>query len=224
LWAIEPLFKPEREVRILADGSIVIDTRLDSDGFKKGIGKLGGIASTAMKTAGIAIAATGAALVGIGIASAKVGSQFEASMSQVAATMGITAEEIRKGDKSFEALKKAAMDAGATTKYSASQAGEALNYLALAGYDAEKSIHALPKVLNLAAAGGLELGYASDLVTDSMSALGLEMDRLEGFTDELAKTSQKSNTSISQLGEAILTVGGNAKVLAGGTVILPWEY
>lgn len=78
----------------------------------------------------------------------------------------------------------------------------------------------MPTVLNLAAAGGIELGYASDMITDSMSALGLETSQLEGFVDQLAKTSQKSNTNIAQLGEGILTVGGTAKDLAGGTVEL----
>ena len=92
-----------------------------------------------------------------------------------------------------------------------------VNYLALAGYDVDKSVSTLPTVLNLAAAGGLELGYASDVMTDAMSALGLETSQAEGFVDQLAKTSQKSNTSVGQLGEAILTVGGTAKVLAGGT-------
>ena len=64
------------------------------------------------------------------------------------------------------------------------------------------------------------MGYASDMVTDSMSALELSTNQLEGFVDQLAKTSQKSNTNIAQLGEGILTVGGTAKDLAGGTVEL----
>ena len=135
---------------------------------------------------------------------------------QVAATMGITASEIANGSKSFEMLKQAAKDAGATTQFSASQSAEALNYLALAGYDAEKAVATLPTVLNLAAAGGMELGAASDMVTDSMSALGDKAGTVESFVDKLAKTSQKSNTSVAQLGQGILTVGGTAKVLAGG--------
>lgn len=202
------------------DGSLIFDTRIDEKGFKKGVSALKSSAGIAAKTVVASMVAATAAVVGIGVASAKVGSNFKASMSQVAATMGITVDEINKGDKSFKMLEKAAKDAGKTTQFSASQSAEALNYLALAGYDAEKSVKALPTVLNLAAAGGLDLAYASDLVTDSMSALGLETSQLEGFTDELAKTSQKSNTSVSQLGEAILTVGGTAKKLKGGTVEL----
>ncbi len=157
------------------------------------------------------------ALASAGVASAKVGMDFEASMDQVAATMGIVGDY---GDEQFTKLANAAKDMGSKTKYSASESAEALNYLALAGYDSEKAIGALPKVLNLAQAGGLDLAYASDLVTDSMSALGLETDQLEGFTNQLAKTSQKANTNVAQLGEGILTVGGTAKVLKGGTVEL----
>ena len=156
-------------------------------------------------------------LAGIGTASVATAANFEKSMSQVAATMGMTAEEINNGSESYKKLEQAALDMGATTQFSASEASEALNYLALAGYDVDKSVSTLPTVLNLAAAGGLELGYASDVMTDAMSALSLETSQAEGFVDQLAKTSQKSNTSVGQLGEAILTVGGTAKVLAGGT-------
>ncbi|WP_304341614.1 phage tail tape measure protein [Metaclostridioides mangenotii] len=177
-----------------------------------------------MDKVGIAAKRAGAGLVagvGAGLAIAtKVGMDFEKSMSQVAATMGMTASEIQNGSKEYEMLSDAAKKAGAATKYTASQAGEALNYLALAGYDAKKATEALPVVLDLAAAGEMDLGYASDLVTDSMSALGIEMNQLTNFSDQMAKASQKSNTNISQLGEAILTVGGTAKVLAGGTVEL----
>ena len=159
-------------------------------------------------------------LVGVGTASVATAATFEKSMSQVAATMGMTAEEINNGSESYKKLEQAALDMGATTQFSASEASEALNYLALAGYDVEKSIETLPTVLNLAASGGLELGYASDVMTDAMSALSLETSQAEVFVDQLAKTSQKSNTNVAQLGEAILTVGGTAKVLSGGTTEL----
>ena len=159
-------------------------------------------------------------LVGVGTASAMTAANFEAAMNQVAATMGMTAEEIKNGCEDYEKLEAAAKEMGSTTQFSASQAAEALNYLALAGYDANKSVEMLPKVLNLAAAGGIDLAYASDLVTDSMSALGLSAEDADSFIDQMAKTSQKSNTSVSQLGEAILTVGGTAKMLAGGTTEL----
>lgn len=135
---------------------------------------------------------------------------------QVAATMGITAQEIANGSESFELLKQAAKDAGSTTQFSASQSAEALNYLALAGYSAEKAVETLPSILNLAAAGGMELASASDMVTDAVSSLGMETSEAGYLVDVLAKTSQKSNTSVAQLGEALLTVGGTAKNLSGG--------
>ena len=190
------------------DGSLLFDTGVDNSGFEKGLKTLTGLAAKA--AAGITAAFTVAAS-----AAVNVGSSFTASMSQVSATMGIT-----RMSEEYETLSAAAEEMGAATKFSATQAGDALNYLALAGYDANKAVSALPTVLNTAAAGGLDLAYASDLITDSMSALGLGMDELESFSDKLAKTSQKSNTNIAQLGEAILTVGGTAKTLSGGVTEL----
>lgn len=203
----------------MADGKIVIETGLSTEGIEKGIGKISSLAKTGLKTATAAIAGVSTALLGAGGFAVKAGSDFEESMSQVAATMGMTTEEIAGGSKAFETLENAAKDAGATTKFSATEAGQALNYLALAGYDAQTAADALPAVLNLAAAGGLDLAYASDLATDAMSALGIEasQENLTKFGDEMAKTASKANTSVGQLGEAILTVGGTAKGLAGGT-------
>lgn len=190
------------------DGSLLFDTGVDSSGFEKGLKSLAGLAAKAA-------AAVTAAFVAAASSAVNVGSSFTASMSQVSATMGIT-----RMSEEYETLSAAAEEMGAATKFSATQAGDALNYLALAGYDANKAVSALPTVLNTAAAGGLDLAYASDLITDSMSALGLGMDELESFSDKLAKTSQKSNTNIAQLGEAILTVGGTAKTLSGGVTEL----
>lgn len=136
---------------------------------------------------------------------------FEDSMRQVAATMGITADEIANGSEAYTILENAAKECGEKTKYSASEAAEALNYLALAGYDAQKSAETLPKILNLAAAGNLDLATASDMVTDAMSALSMETKDVDKYIDEMAKTSQKSNTSVAQLGEATLTCAGNVK-------------
>lgn len=147
-------------------------------------------------------------------AAIETGSSFEASMSQVAATMGMTAEEVENGSEAYTLLADAAKKCGKETMFSASQAGEALNYLALAGYDAEKAAATLPKVLDLAAAGGLDLAYASDLVTDSMAAMNMETDKLDNYIDQMAKTSQKSNTSVAQLGEATLVCAGTVS-LAG---------
>ena len=152
-----------------------------------------------------------APVMALGTACVKTFTDFDDSMRQVQATMEASEADLVK-------LTAAAKEMGATTPFSASQAAEALNYLAAAGYTADQSIQALPQVLSLASAGGLDLAYASDLVTDNMSALGLEMNQLGTFTDQMAVAAQKSNSNIAQLGEAILTVGGTAKTLSGGVV------
>lgn len=196
------------------DGTLIFGTDVDSSGFEKGISSLTVAAGTAIgNIASSMVSQISSVVAEIPAKMVEVGSSFEASMSQVAATMGITSAAAE-----FETLSAAAKEMGETTKFSASQAGEALNYLALAGYDAEKAVNALPTVLNVAAAGGMELAAASDMVTDAMSALGLETSQMADFSDKLAVTAQKSNTSVAQLGEAILTVGGTAKNLAGGVV------
>lgn len=151
-----------------------------------------------------------APLAALGAASLKVGSDFDTAMSQVAATMGKSTDDIKD-------LRDFAKEMGSTTAFSATQAAEGLNYMALAGYDAEKAMAMLPTVLNLAAAGSMELGAASDMVTDAQSALGLSTEETVEFIDQMAKASSTTNTSVSQLGEAILTVGGTAKMMKGGT-------
>lgn len=140
----------------------------------------------------------------------ELGEGFTDKMSAVAATMGMTSEEIENGSEDFLMLSEAAKEAGATTKFSASQAAEGLNYLALAGQDAQTQTETLPRVLDLAAAGGMDLATACDLVTDAMSAMGMSTDELDTYVDQMARTSQKSNTSVSQLGEATLVVAGTA--------------
>ena len=142
--------------------------------------------------------------------SIEVGANFEKSMSQVAATMGVSVDEIQD-------LSTYAKEMGATTAFSATQAAEALNYMALAGYSSEQSMAMLPNVLNLAAAGNMDLARASDMVTDAQSALGLSFEESTVMVDQMAKASSKSNTSVSQLGEAFLTVGATARGMAGGT-------
>ena len=205
------------------DGDLIFDTRVDTSGLQQGMDEarrqtnnLSGTTQTALGNLAASAARDIANTVKNAFSEAakfvvETGKSFESSISQVSATMGITT-----ASKDYEVLSAAAKEMGATTKYSATQAGEALNYLALAGYSAENSVKALPTVLNVASAGGIDLAQASDMITDSMSALGLEMKDLESFSDKLAKTSQKSNTSVAQLGEAILTVGGTAKSLSGG--------
>ena len=151
-----------------------------------------------------------APLAGLGAASVKVTMDFDTAMSQVAATMGKTNEEIQD-------LREFATEMGSTTAFSATEAAEGLNYMALAGYSAEESMEMLPTVLNLAAAGAMELGAASDMVTDAQTALGLSFEQTTDMVDQMAKTSSTTNTSVEQLGEAILKIGGTAKTMSGGT-------
>lgn len=196
----------------MADYSITGDTKLDTSGFTKGVSSMtvaaGNLISDLTKTAATKLA-------GLAKSSVSVGMNFDASMSQVAATMGTTVDQI-------DNLTKVAKEMGSTTKFTATQAADALNYLALAGYDADKAAEVLPSVLNLAAAGGMDLAYASDLVTDAMASLNIEANKqnVDDFGNKLAMTASKANANVSQLGEAILTVGGTAANLKGGTTEL----
>ncbi len=199
----------EKDVKQFAE-----ETDKAADKTKKSGDKFAALGNT-LKAVGAAISAAVTAVgVGVGAVVSKINdcvdvySNFDDSMRQVAATMGMSADEIGKTGGKFEMLERAAEKAGSTTRFSASQAADALNYLALAGYDAEKSAATLPKVLDLAAAGNMDLATATDLVTDSMSALGLETKDIDTFMDQMAKASQKSNTSVQQLGDATLVCAG----------------
>lgn len=187
-------------------------------------GKLKSALGTFGKMSGIALAGATTAVVGFGKASVETGMNFDSAMSQVAATMGYTVADLNdstsEASQSFSQLRDFAMDMGSKTAFSATEAAEALNYMALAGYSGEQSMAALPNVLNLAAAGNIDLAAASDMVTDAQSALGLTMEQSSVLVDQMARASSKSNTSVAQLGDAILTVGGTAKTLAGGTTEL----
>ena len=172
-----------------------------SNAFSGGLGKLGKVLG------GLGLGVT----VGkFAKDSVKAGMEFDSAMSQVAATMGTTVDQIG-------ALRDYAKEMGASTAFSATQSAEALNYMALAGYDAKTSMEMLPNVLNLAAAGGMELASASDMITDSQSALGLSLEETTALVDKMAATASTTNTSVEQLGSALLTVGGTAKNLTGGT-------
>lgn len=196
----------------MADYSITGDTRLDASGFNKGLSAMSVAAGNLIS--GLTQAATGK-LTELAKTSVGVGMSFQSSMSQVAATMGVGVDQI-------QSLTDKAKEMGSTTAFTATQAADALNYLALAGYDANKAAEVLPSVLNLAAAGGMDLAYASDLVTDAMASLNLEANKqnVDEFGNKLAKAASKANANVSQLGEAILTVGGTAANLKGGTTEL----
>ena len=189
--------------------------------IKGGAGKIA-------KVGGVALAAASGAVVAFGKKSIDAGMAFDSSMSQVAATMGLTMAELQSDVKTTDTafgtftgnLREYAQFMGKNTAFSATEAADALNYMALAGYDTQTSMDMLPNVLNLAAAGNMDLARASDMVTDAQTALGLDIGETTELVDKMAKTSSKSNTSVSQLGEAMLTVGGTAKNMKGGTTEL----
>lgn len=123
------------------------------------------------------------------------GMDFSSTMAEVQALSGASGEELQK-------LEDTAREYGATTVFSASESAEALKYMALAGWDVEQSTSALGGVLDLAAASGMDLAEASDMVTDYLSAFGMEADKSAYFADLLAYSQANSNTSAEQLGEA----------------------
>lgn len=168
--------------------------------------------SSEFGSAASVIAKAEAALVAFSVASAKVGANFDAAMSQVAATL-----QAEKGTEEYKKLEAAAKEMGETTSYTAAQAAMALQSLAQAGYTADESIERLPKTLALAKSGGLDLASSAKIVTNSMAALQLSEDELDGLLDKMARTAQKSNTNIAELGDAIRTVGGTMD-MAGQSV------
>jgi TP901 family phage tail tape measure protein len=185
---------------------------VDSSSYVKGLNDTDSLtASWGGKITGI-LQNVGEKFLAVGADAVKVGMDFDKGMSQVAATLGkdIDTAELQK-------LRDFARETAATTQFTASEVSEALNYMALAGYDAAQSMAMLPNVLNLAAAGNMGIAKASDMVTDAQTALGLTFEDTAVMVDQMAKAAASSNTSVEQLGDAILTVGANAKGLKGGT-------
>ena len=132
----------------------------------------------------------------------ETGSSFEKSMSNVAAISGATEDELNL-------LTETAKEFGSNTQFSASEAADALSYMALAGWDAETSVSALGGVLDLAAASGMDLASASDMVTDYMSAFGMEAEESSYFADLLAYAQSNANTTAEDLGEAYKNCAAN---------------
>lgn len=134
-------------------------------------------------------------IVGIGTAAVKTSMNFEAAMDKVASLSGAQGEN-------FDRLRDKALEMGAQTMYSATESAEALQYMALAGWDTEDMLDGLEPILKLAGAAGMDLGRASDIVTDGLTAMGLTAKDAAHFADVMAVTMSKSNTDVNQLGEA----------------------
>ncbi len=177
------------------DGSIKIDTKIDTNGFKSGIDKIKSIAQAGVSAITATLAGITAALGAGATAAATVGSSFEAAMSKVSAISGAT------GD-SLQSLTDKAKEMGAKTKFSASESASALQYMAMAGWDTESMLNGIDGIMNLAAADGLDLATTSDIVTDALTAFNLKASDSTHFADVLAKASSSANTNVSMLGES----------------------
>lgn len=150
------------------------------------------------------IAGLTTATTAIGAFAVKNGATFEASMSKVQSLSGATGDDLK-------ALEDAAREMGATTSKSASEAADALGYMALAGWDNQQMLTGLEPILRASEAGEMDLARCSDLVTDSMSAMGIQTDELAHYLDVVTNTQNNANTSMQQMLEAYVGVGGTLK-------------
>lgn len=135
-----------------------------------------------------------AAVTGLGTAAVKTAADFDSSMSNVAAISGSSAEDMDK-------LRERAREMGAQTKFSAKEAGDAMGYMAMAGWNAQQMYDGLPGIMNLAAASGEDLATTSDIVTDALTAFGMEAEDSSHFADVLAQASSSANTNVGMMGE-----------------------
>lgn len=157
------------------------------DKFEEVGKKLSGVGDKMSKTVTVPI-------VGAGAAAVKITADFDTAMSQVAAISGATGED-------FDALRNKAREMGSSTKFSATEAAEAMNYMAMAGWKTEDMLNGITGIMNLAAASGEDLGTTSDIVTDALTAFGMSAEESGQFADVLAATAANANTNVSMLGE-----------------------
>lgn len=190
-----------------SDGSVIISIDGDASGFEEELDNVTESAEAFGDTSRGAINSLAQAMVAAGIAGkvrdiatalydcVDTFAAFEQQMSAVQSISGATAEEMA-------ALSEKAKEMGATTSFTATEAGKALEYMAMAGWDSQKMMDGLPGIMNLAAASGEDLAMVSDIVTDGLTAFGLSADESAHFADVLAKASAKSNTNVGMLGES----------------------
>ena len=158
-------------------------------------------AGESLKSAGDKVSSAGekllpasAAVTALGVAAVKTDSDFDSSMSQVAAVSGATGDD-------FDKLRAKAHEMGAKTKFSASEAADAMNYMAMAGWKTSDMLDGIEGIMNLAAASGEDLATTSDIVTDALTAFGLSAADSGHFADILAAASSNANTNVSMMGE-----------------------
>ncbi len=178
----------------------------DLDRLATGLQNAGGkIESIGQKFLGITTAVAGVATVSV-----KTSADFESAMSNVKAISGATGED-------FKALEAKAKEMGSSTSKSATESADALSYMALAGWDTSQMLGGIEPILRLSEAAGTDLARTSDLVTDSMSALGIEVKDLSGYLDICAQAQRKSNTTADAMLEAYIGCGGTMKNLKVST-------
>lgn len=159
------------------------------------------VAGQKMEAVGNSIAGAGKKMMGVttviggvGVAAVKTAADFDSAMSQVADVSGATG-------KDFDDLRNKAREMGSKTKFSATEAAEAMNYMAMAGWKTEDMLGGIEGVMNLAAASGEDLATTSDIVTDALTAFGLSAKDSGHFADILAAASSNANTNVSMMGE-----------------------
>lgn len=194
-------------------GKIVLDTDGVGEKIDSVLSKVESM-GTGLQKAGEKISSVGskltlgvtAPIAGLGAAAIKTASDFESTMSQVSAISGATGDDFKK-------LEDLAKKMGETTKFSASEAAEALTYMAMAGWKTDDMLDGLEGIMNLAAASGEKLGSTSDIVTDALTAFGLSASDSGHFADILATASSNANTNVSMMGETFKYVAPVAGAL-----------
>ena len=185
------IIETEEELRRLqqeAETTSSVLSKIDEAGkkFEKAGDTIAGV--------GRAVMPASAAVAGLGAAAVKTSADFDSAMSQVAAVSGATGDD-------FDALRDKAREMGSKTKFSASEAADAMNYMAMAGWKTEDMLSGIEGIMNLAAASGEDLATTSDIVTDALTAFGLTAQDSGHFADLLAAASSNANTNVSMMGE-----------------------
>ena len=168
-------------------GTAVQDIAAKGEKLKELGGKVEGVGRAMLPVTG--------AVVGLGTAAVKTAADFDTGMSKVAAVSGAAGEDLEK-------LREKAREMGEKTKFSASEAADAMNYMAMAGWKTEDMLSGIDGIMNLAAASGEDLATTSDIVTDALTAFGMSAEESGHFADVLAAASSNANTNVSMMGES----------------------
>ena len=198
--------RSQHELTVEIAGKIASSFGSAIGNVNKHMATLGKIAGGAAKLTAAGMAAAGTAIAGVVAASTNVGKEFEAQMSTVAAISGATGNELA-------ALEAKAKEMGATTQFSATEAGQAMEYMAMAGWKSSDMVDGISGIMNLAAASGEDLASTSDIVTDALTAFGMTASDSGRFADVLAAASSNANTNVAMLGESFKYVAPLAGTL-----------